>query len=153
MSLGKASKEFGIPKMTLSDKKRQRWSTNQSRRKTELTTEEEAALKSYIDYMASINHPLSIAAVKSFAWNIVKKSKRPSRFSDEKGPGHTWYLKFKKRHNLTNREPDNINRGRSRMANLNVWKEHFDLFEETVDKFLLDKSPKTYLIAMNPWLQ
>ena len=35
--------------------------------------EEEKSLKFYIEYMASINHPLSRPAMKAFAWSIVKK--------------------------------------------------------------------------------
>ena len=41
-------------------------------------------LKGYIDYMASINHPLSIPAVKAFAWTINKRSSNPNRFNREK---------------------------------------------------------------------
>ena len=64
--------------------------------------------------MASINHPLSIPAVKAFAWAIAKRSTIPNRFNPETGPG------VKARHNLTNRKPDNVDRGRSRMGNTTV---------------------------------
>ena len=40
--------------------------------------------------MASINHPLSIPAVKAFAWAIAKRSTIPSRFNPETGPGDKW---------------------------------------------------------------
>ena len=39
LSIGKASIEFGIPKMTLSDKINKRWVTNKYGRSTELTQE------------------------------------------------------------------------------------------------------------------
>ena len=42
--------------------------------------------------MASINHPLSIPAVKAFAWAIAKRSTNPNRFNPETGPGDKWYI-------------------------------------------------------------
>ena len=86
--------------------------------------------------MASINHPLSIPAVKAFAWAIAKRSTIPNRFNPETGPG------VKARHNLTNRKSDNVDRGRSRMGNTTVWKQHFDLLEETIDQLQLRDNPK-----------
>ena len=47
--------------------------------------------------MASINHPLSVAAVKAFAWAIAKKSDRPNRFNLETGLGDKWFRNFKKK--------------------------------------------------------
>ena len=47
--------------------------------------------------MASINHPLSVAAVKAFAWAIAKKSDHPNRFNLETGPGDKWFRNFKKK--------------------------------------------------------
>ena len=60
--------------MTVSDKVNNRCPNKKSGRMTELTEEEEKSLKFYIEYMASIIHPLSIPAVKAFAWSIVKKA-------------------------------------------------------------------------------
>ena len=87
--------------MTLSDKVNNRCPNKKSGRMTELTEEEEKSLKFYIEYMASINHPLSIPTVKAFAWSIVKKSQRPNCFNTETGPGNKWYNNFKKRNDLT----------------------------------------------------
>ena len=124
------------------DRKNKRYATSKVGRKNELSEEEEQALKGYIDYMASINHPLSIPAVKAFAWVIAKRSSNSNRFNTETGPGDKWYRNFKLRHNLTNRKADNINHGRSRMGNVTVWKQHFDLLEETIDKLELRDNPK-----------
>ena len=90
-----------------------------------------------------LNHPLSIPTVKAFAWAITKRSTNPNRFNPETGPGDKCYRNFKARHNLTNRKLDNVDRGRSRMGNTTVWKQHFDLLEETIDKLQLRNNPKT----------
>ena len=83
--------------------------------------------------MASMNHPLSIPAVKAFAWSIVKKSQRPNRFNAETGPGDKCYNNFKKRNNVTSRKPDNIDHGRSRMANVTVYEQQFNLLEGIIN--------------------
>ena len=127
MTIGEASEQYGILKITLSDKINNKQKTNQAGKATELKEVEEQSLKFYIDYMDSINHLLTISAIKAFAWSIVKSSQRPNRFNSSVGPGNTQYLKFKNRHNLTNRKSDNIDRGRSRMANETVFNQHFDL--------------------------
>ena len=53
--------------MTLSDKINNKWKTNKVGRATKLTEVEEKGLKFYIDYMASINYPLSISNIKALA--------------------------------------------------------------------------------------
>ena len=53
--------------------------TNKPGRPTDLIDAEENALVKYIHYMALIAHPLSVAAIKLFAWNISKRSGK-SRF-------------------------------------------------------------------------
>ena len=141
LSLGKAAVEFRVPKQTLSDRIRNRWKTTQPRRRKELSDDEENALIYYIKYMASIAHPLSVPAIKAFTWNIAK-IKKTNRFNPLKGPGHTWWDKFKKRHikEITLRKPDKLDRGRSRMANVTVMKQHFDLLWKTLtDLNILDK--------------
>ena len=49
MTIGKASKQYGMPKMTLSDKINNKWKTNKVGRATKLTEVEEKCLKFYID--------------------------------------------------------------------------------------------------------
>ena len=120
MSTCKAANQYGIPKSTLRDWKNNRYETSKVGRKNDLTDEEEQALKGHIDYTASINHPLSIHAVKAFSWAIAKRITNPNRFNPETGPGDKWYRNLKARHNLTNRKPDNVDRGRSRMGNTTV---------------------------------
>ena len=125
------------------DRKNKRWQTDKVGRQTGLSEIEETSLKYYIDYMASINHPLSCTAVKAFAWAIAKKSDRPNRFNAETGPGDKWFRNFEKRQNLTNRKPDKVDRGRSRMANMTVFNQHFNLLEEVMEKLDLKNKPNS----------
>ena len=92
MSTCKAVRQYGIPKSFLMDRENNRYETSKVAQKNDLTDEEEQTLKGYNDYMASINHPLSIPAVKAFAWAIAKRSTNPNRFNPETGPGDKWYI-------------------------------------------------------------
>ena len=49
--------------------------------------------------------------------------------------------KLQKRQSLTNKKPDNIDQGKSRMANMMVFKQHFDLLVETIDRVNLRNKP------------
>ena len=122
------------------DRKNKRWETTKVVGQTGLSDVEETSLKYYVDYMASINHPLSVAAVKAFSWVITKKSDRPNRFKLETGPGDKWFRNFKKRQNLSNRKHDKVDRGKSRMANMTVFNQHFDLRNKPSSIFNCDES-------------
>ena len=50
-------------------------------------------------------------------------------------------LNLKKRHDLTNRKPGNVDCGRLRVANITIWKQHFDLLKATIDKLGLRHKP------------
>ena len=76
--------------MMLTDKVNNRCPNKKSSRMTQLMEQEEKSLKFYVEYMASINHPLSIPAVKAFALSIIKKSQQPNRFNNETRPGDKW---------------------------------------------------------------
>ena len=65
MTADKASKQCGITKMTLSDQINNKCKTNKVGRALELTEVEEKSFKFYIDYMAPINYPLTISAIKA----------------------------------------------------------------------------------------
>ena len=128
MTLCKAKKEFGVPKQILSDRINGRWKSTKPGRTTVLFEEEETALINYIKYMASVAHPLSVPAIKAFEWAISKR-RNSKRFNTVTGTGHTWWEKFKKRHEkeITLRKPDKLNGGRSRIANVNAMTHNFSL--------------------------
>ncbi|KAH3863016.1 hypothetical protein DPMN_025992 [Dreissena polymorpha] len=69
MSVVSAAKKFGVPKMTLSDRISGKVALDAKIGvDTALTTDEEAALVSYIGYMANRGFPLSIQQLIGFAW-------------------------------------------------------------------------------------
>ena len=56
----------------------------------DLSDTEENALVKYTHDMGSIAHPLSVAAIKLFEWNILKQSgKSCLYFNPVTGPSHT----------------------------------------------------------------
>ena len=97
MTIGNASKTFGIPKMILPDRVNKRWKSTIIGCKNVLSDEQENALVYYIKYMASIAHPLSASAIKQFAC-VISKRNATSRFNPETGPRHTLLDGFKKPH-------------------------------------------------------
>jgi len=146
MSICKASKEFGVPKQTISDRENQRWKTTTPGRPTELSADEETALIDYIKFMATIAQPLTVPGIKAFAWAILKRHNN-SCFNKETGLGYTWWDSFKKRHQdeRTLRKLDKLDRGRSRIANQTVMDQHFDLLKKTLDELnILDKPERIY---------
>ena len=81
-----------------------------------------------------------MSTVKAFLWAIAIKSYCLNRFNSETGPGDKWFRDFNKSEKLTNMKPDNVVQGNSRMANITVFKEHFNLLEK-LDKLNLRKKP------------
>ena len=146
LTVSASARMYNIPRQTLKDKVSGKHSKTVGRQ-TELTAEEEQSLVYYINYMASVGQPLTIAAAKLFAWAISKRNGQQGRFDNEKGPGHTWWSGFKKRHakEITLRKPDSLDRGRSRMANSTVMNEHFQSLKKVlVDNNILDKPQHIY---------
>ena len=89
------------------------------------------------------NEPFVInSSSKGFWLGRRPKSANPNWFNTETGPGVKWYRNFELGHKLTNRKVDNVDRGRSRIGNVTVWKQHFNLLEETIDKLELRDNPK-----------
>ena len=84
--------------------------------------------------MASISQPLTVSAIKVFAWTIANRGGQKNRFNKTSGPGHTWWAKFRKRHKneITLRKPDTLDRGRARMANQHVMNNHFTKLREVL---------------------
>jgi hypothetical protein len=97
--------------------------------------DEEGALSNYITYCHQRSFPLSRQMIKAFAREIIMKSGRPTTVNLENGPSDKWFTAFMRRFpHLRMRTPDILDRGRARMANKTVWKQHFDLLEETMKR-------------------
>ena len=143
MNVTKASRIFQVPRQTLKDRVCGKFTKAGGGHATELTVEEENVLINYIKFMAKSSHPISVIQIKAFAWAIVKKSGRPSRFNEDNGPSWKWWRGFKKRHHaeITLRKPNNLDRGRSRMCNQNVMDAYFALYKELLENTGLMNKP------------
>ena len=109
MSVTEASKVFDIPRQTLSDRIKGKYTKVGSGRKTELTEDEERILVDYCMFMAKCSNPLTVLVVKAVAWAIVRKSNQPSRFHATNGPSWKWWQGFKKIHpEIFFKKPDNL---------------------------------------------
>ena len=94
-------------------------------------------------FMAKCSHPLTVPIVKPFAWTIVRKSNRPSRFHATNGPGWKCWQGFKKRHpKISLWKPDNLNWGRSRMNNQVVMDKFSKLLKDELESIDILDMPK-----------
>ena len=141
MNVTEASKVFDIPRQTLSDRIKGKYTKAGGSRKRELTKDEERILIDYCIFITKCSHPLTVPVVKAFPWAIVRKSNRPSRFHATNGLSWKWWQGFKKRHpEISLRKPDNLNRGRSRMNNQVVMDKFFKLLKQELHSIdILDK--------------
>ena len=135
-----AAKAFNVPRKTLDDhvKGRVQHGTKPGT-DTVLTEEEEAALMSYLVYMAQRGFPLTRTMTMAFAWAIAKRAGNAERFNPDLGPGKHWWSNFCKRHpRLTLRKSDKLDRSCAECLNPEVVGESFDL----LDKILTDNNLK-----------
>ena len=141
MSVTEDSKVSHIPRQTLSDRIKGKYTKVRGGRKTELTEDEERILVDYCMFMAKCSHLLTVPVVKAFAWAIARKSNQPSRFHATNGSSWKWWQGFKRRHpEISLRKPDNLDRGRSRMNNQIVMDNFFKLLKDELESIdILDK--------------
>ena len=115
-------------------------------RKTYLTNEEEISLVNYIKYMCSHGFPLNIKQIRGYTWGIVLQNGRSDQFK-ESDPSEKWWRGFKKCHakEITLQKPDNLDRGRTSMANKLVMERHFETLKKILmENDLLDKPEKIF---------
>ena len=135
-----ATKTFNVPRKTLDDRvKGMVKHGTKPGPDTVLNEEEEAALMSYLVYMAQRGFPLTRTMTMAFAWAIAKRAGNAERFNPDLGPGKHWWSNFCKRHpRLTLRKSDKLNRTCAECLNPEVVEEYFDL----LDKVLTDSNRK-----------
>ena len=66
MNVTDTSKVFDIPRQTLSDRMKEKYTKVGGGRKTELTKNEEKILVDYRLFMAKCSHPLTVPLIKAF---------------------------------------------------------------------------------------
>ena len=134
-----AAKAFNVPRKTLNDrvKGRVKHGTKPGP-DTVLTEEEEAALMSYLVYMAQRGFPLTRTMTMAFAWAITKRAGNAERFNSDLGPGKHWWNFCKRHPRLTLQKSDKLDRSCAECLNPKVVEEYFDL----LDKVLTDSNLK-----------
>lgn len=146
MTIAQASTTYGVPRTTLSDRVKGKIGIEAKMgANTVLKPEDEISLVHYIEYMAQRGFPLSVSQVKGFAWCIAKEHPN-ERIFRESGPSEKWWRGFKKRHpDIALRRPDQLDRGRAAMGNVNVMKDYFQLLKSTLEvNDLKDKPERLY---------
>ena len=119
MNVTEAAKVFEVPRQTLNDRIKGKFLKEGAGRNSELTPDEEEVLVNYCFFMGKMNQRLTVSHIKPFAWAIVKKSSRKSRFNETSGPGWKWWRGFRCRHlEISLHKSDNLDRGRSQQAQL-----------------------------------
>ncbi|CAH1980043.1 unnamed protein product [Acanthoscelides obtectus] len=114
LNISQASKKYGIPKSTLSNKLRGKVpAVRKMGPTTILTMEEEANLEKWILSKAMLGFPMDPDEVKDSVQRVLKIVKRPNVFTDDR-PGKKWMKLFLQRHpNVTKRNTEIISKGRA----------------------------------------
>ena len=114
MNVNEAAKVSQMPRQTLDDWIKGKFSKEGASRNSELTPDEEEVqlLVSYCLFMGKMSQPLTTSHIKAFAWAITKKSSRKSIFNETSGPGWKWWRGFRWSHpEILLRKLDNLDRG------------------------------------------
>ena len=114
MSIYAAAKQYGVPRMTLSDRVLGKVAaTAQMGHPTALTRCQEDSLLHYIAYMHDRRFPINRSHVIALAWAIDLKCEPERQVFGEKGPSLHWWRGFRDRHpSITLRTAESIDRGR-----------------------------------------
>ena len=147
MSIRKASIEFDVPRMTLSDRVNGRIHLHAKLgQQTALTAGEEDALANYVTYMHSKRFPVTRSQVMGLAWAMDLKKNPSERSFGEEGPTFKWWRGFKARNpNLTLRKVETVERGRVSNATEEIFNDYFDQLENILrENDLMDKPSQIY---------
>ena len=97
MKVTQAARHYSVPRKSLENRVKNRVVHGTASGPVRvLDKEEESALVEYIRYMAKGGFPMTRKIVCAYAFSIVKKNGRASRFNLETGPGIHWWYDFRK---------------------------------------------------------
>ena len=141
MTISDASKQYGIPRTTLSDRINHKVSHDAKiGRPAALTKEEEASLSGYVSYMYDRRFPIDREQVIRLAWAIDLKKEEADRAFGNKGPSMHWWRGFRDRHpELTLRKSETV--GSGCVVTADVVQEYFNTLEDIQLKNNLSRRP------------
>ncbi|XP_068083401.1 uncharacterized protein [Anabrus simplex] len=139
----RASKQYGIPKITLySHLKGKRGVKSKTLgRSTAIPEEHETRLASCLKIMEKWGFGLSRKEVINIVADYVAKNGLITPFKNGI-PGEDWFLGFKKRHNLSVKKPQSVEYSRKKMTDPFVISEYFDLLLTCLDELQLHSKPE-----------
>lgn len=121
LSINKAANQFKVPKSTLIDKLKNRYTkSGNTGAPTVLTEEEEKCLVSWIIQLGEIGLPVSKAEVKESVAKLVKTLQRKTPFADGV-PGDKWFNCFLNRHpEISKRVPQKLTPARAKVTESDI---------------------------------
>lgn len=143
MGVTEASRQFDIPRNTISDRLKNKTQDKcRIGRRTALTPQQEDDLCQFVDYMAGRGFPLTINQVLGYAWCIDKLS--GSQVFGVNGPSQKWWANFKKRHinDIRLRRADRLDRGRALFSTVTIISDYFKLLKQTLDEGGFENRPQ-----------
>lgn len=139
-----ASKKYDIPRKTITDRLEKKVADDcrGSGPGTHLSKDHEAALVSYIEYMAQRAFPLTITQIMMYAW-VIDRTEGGNKFGPN-GPCYTWWLGFKARHGdkIKLRKPDSLDRGRALFSTVNNLRSYYQLLKGVLEEGEFSNRPQ-----------
>ena len=143
LTVYRAAKEYGIPKITLYSRlKGKRGVKSQTLgRSTAIPPEHETKLASCLKVMEKWGFGLSRKEIIEIVAIYVAKNGLVTPFRNGI-PGEDWFLGFKQRHNLSVKKPQNVEYARKRMTDPFVVNAYFDLLLSCLNDLELHSKPE-----------
>ena len=142
LKVTEALKVFDIPRQTLSDRIKGKYTKVGGDRKTELTEDEKKILVDYCMFMAKCSHPLTVPVIKTFTWAIVKKAIDHQGFTLQMVQGGICGEVLKRHPEISLWRLDNLDHGRSRTNNQVVMDKFFKLLKEELESIDILNKPE-----------
>jgi len=111
LSIRQAAVAYQIPRTSLTRQLTRRNFETRLGRPTALSTEDELAAAKWARFMAAAGFPVTCQGLLEAIGNSLRKAGKSYLFMGTK-PSTGWWAKFKKRHNLTLRTPEDLDRGK-----------------------------------------
>ena len=142
LKVTEALKVFDIPRQTLSDRIKGKYTKVGGDRKTELTEDEKKILVDYCMFMAKCSHPLTVPVIKTFTWAIVKKVIDHQGFTLQMVQGGICGDVLKRHPEISLWRLDNLDHSRSRTNNQVVMDKFFKLLKEELESIDILNKPE-----------